>query len=117
MAVISHPTWQTDFGGDPGIVGRVVRLNGTNRTIIGVMKPGLKYPYRADFWVPMTTTDDREGTWGRVLGLLEQKGRWVGLRSPLLRQWASWSRAWSLRGKPQLLAFLRRHLSPRKIAT
>ena len=73
---------------------------------------------------------DREGTWGRVLGLLEQKGRWVklwvlshrertwvGLKRPLHRQWASWSRAWSLRGKPQLLAFLRRHLSPRKIAT
>ena len=73
---------------------------------------------------------DREGTLGSVLGLLEQKGRsvklwvlshrertWVGARRPLLWQWASWSRAWSLRGKPQLLVFLRRHLSPRKIAT
>lgn len=31
VAVLSHALWQSTFGGDPGVVGRVVRL-GTRRT-------------------------------------------------------------------------------------
>ena len=73
---------------------------------------------------------DRHGTGERVSGLLEQQRKWVRLRllshqelirvvlgKPLMQQSANWSRAWSLIGKPQLLAILRRHLSPRKTAT
>jgi predicted permease len=36
VAVVSHRFWRRRFGGDGGIVGREVRLNGTQFTVIGV---------------------------------------------------------------------------------
>jgi putative ABC transport system permease protein len=35
--IVTHGTWQRLFGGDPGIVGRGVRVNGITRTVIGVL--------------------------------------------------------------------------------
>ena len=42
VAVVSHGTWQTLFGGDPTIVGRVVTLNGNRYTIVGVTAADFK---------------------------------------------------------------------------
>jgi putative ABC transport system permease protein len=39
VAVLSYGTWKERFGGDPGVVGRVVRLNGKPHTVVGVMPP------------------------------------------------------------------------------
>lgn len=36
VTVLSYDCWQTKFGGDPDIVGRVVRLNGKPFTVVGV---------------------------------------------------------------------------------
>ncbi|MCC7053014.1 MAG: ABC transporter permease [Gemmatimonadaceae bacterium] len=36
VVVLSHGTWRTLFGGDPGVVGRTVVVNGRQVTIIGV---------------------------------------------------------------------------------
>jgi hypothetical protein len=36
VAVISHRLWQTRFDGDPGAIGRTMRLNGRPFTIVGV---------------------------------------------------------------------------------
>lgn len=40
VAVVSHETWAARFGGDPNIVGRIVALDGTPHTIIGIMPRG-----------------------------------------------------------------------------
>ncbi len=56
FAVISFDAWTTRFGADPHIVGRVVRLNRTPFTIIGVAPKGFRGTelfYRPDIWVPM----------------------------------------------------------------
>ncbi len=37
VAILSHATWQAQFGGDPAIIGQVVRLDGESTTIVGVM--------------------------------------------------------------------------------
>jgi predicted permease len=56
VAVISHGLWQRRFGGDRGIIGRQINLNGQGFTIIGVLSaemPGV-IPGRADdIYVPM----------------------------------------------------------------
>ena len=42
--IVTHPAWQRLFGGDPGLVGRSVRLNGIARTVIGVLPRGFVGP-------------------------------------------------------------------------
>lgn len=39
IAVISHHYWQTRLGGDPGIVGRAIAINGRSLTVIGITPP------------------------------------------------------------------------------
>jgi len=39
VAVISHGYWQRRFGGDAGVVGRVVTINNVPITIVGVTPP------------------------------------------------------------------------------
>lgn len=43
--VLSHGYWQRRFGGDPGIVGRTLTLDGTPRTVLGVMPGDFVFPY------------------------------------------------------------------------
>jgi putative ABC transport system permease protein len=49
-AVISHRLWQTRFGGDPGVIGRVIRLNGYAYTVVGIMPAGFGFPGETDLW-------------------------------------------------------------------
>ena len=44
VAVISHGFWLRHFGGDPGVAGRDVTVNGDPFTIIGVAPPGFGGP-------------------------------------------------------------------------
>jgi predicted permease len=41
VAVLTHRYWQTHFGGDPGVLGRPVLVDGKPFTIVGVAKPEL----------------------------------------------------------------------------
>lgn len=43
-AVLSYNSWQRRFGGDEGIVGRVVHLGSRERHIIGVLPEGFIFP-------------------------------------------------------------------------
>jgi len=40
VAVISYPAWQRRYGGDPGVVGRTVRVGPDTYTIVGVTPRG-----------------------------------------------------------------------------
>ncbi len=44
VAVLSYEVWQQDFGGDPGVLGRSVRIDGFPYTIVGVMQAGFRFP-------------------------------------------------------------------------
>ena len=54
VAVISHSLWRNQFGGDPEIVGRRIRLDGVPFTIIGVASRDFTgtSPLRVDLWTP-----------------------------------------------------------------
>jgi predicted permease len=58
VAVLSHSFWRQRFSADPGIVGKVVRLNGHDFTIIGVAREGFSgtrfVGFIPDVWVPLT---------------------------------------------------------------
>src|SRR5262249_50798389 len=48
VAVLAHDAWLRRFGGDSGIVGKTISLNGTPVTVIGVLEPAPFFPIRVD---------------------------------------------------------------------
>ncbi len=84
--VLSHRFWLRRFGGDPGIVGRTIDLNGKPLTVVGVMPPAFAFPRggemphgfgfaaQPDVWAPRALSPkDRQNRGNRgslALGLL-----------------------------------------------
>jgi putative ABC transport system permease protein len=58
VMLISHRLWLT-LGGDEKILGRQLRLDGTPRTVVGVMPKGFRFPSQSDLWVPMASVFER----------------------------------------------------------
>ncbi|MCI0541427.1 MAG: ABC transporter permease [Verrucomicrobiales bacterium] len=52
VIVLAHRFWQRRFGGDTTIVGRTLRLNRDNYTVIGVLPPRSFGSQKVDFLVP-----------------------------------------------------------------
>jgi putative ABC transport system permease protein len=51
VTILGYKFWQRQFGGDPGVLGRRLRLNGKIRTVIGVMPQ--RFMWRgADVYLP-----------------------------------------------------------------
>jgi putative ABC transport system permease protein len=52
VVVLSYGLWQGRYGGDPGIVGRAIPMNGEPYTVVGVMPRSFHFPDRqtAFFW-------------------------------------------------------------------
>lgn len=44
VTVITDEMWQTRLGGDPGAIGRTVRLGGIDHTIVGILPPRVAFP-------------------------------------------------------------------------
>ena len=65
VALLSYGVWQRLFGGDPAVIGRIVRMDGHPVTIIGVMPETLRFPSReTEMWVPFVFTPDERRTFG-----------------------------------------------------
>ena len=56
VVVLTHQFWMQQFGGDSGIVGRSVNVNGKPSTIIGIVQAAPHYPRRTDVFVNMVTS-------------------------------------------------------------
>lgn len=55
LVVLSHGFWQRRFGGDPAAVGKVMPLNGSGFTIVGIMPEGFRGVnslFSPDMWAP-----------------------------------------------------------------
>jgi len=44
VAILTYAIWQSRFGGDPGVIGDRIELDGRSTEIIGVMPRGFAYP-------------------------------------------------------------------------
>jgi predicted permease len=53
VVILSDRIWRRQFGGDPGIVGRDVRLNEVPYRVVGIMPPGFGFPEDTELWLPL----------------------------------------------------------------
>ncbi len=57
VLVISERFWERYFNRDPHVIGKVMRVDGLDKTVIGVMpKNFYMFDDQADFWTPMNWT-------------------------------------------------------------
>jgi predicted permease len=63
VVVISHRMWQRDFGSDPAIVGRALRMRGLDYTIVGVAPKaftGVVPMLVPELWLPVAHVEEVE---------------------------------------------------------
>lgn len=54
VVILSHGLWQRQFGGDPGILGRPISIDGNPHVVVGVMPRGFAFPTpRTELWTPL----------------------------------------------------------------
>jgi predicted permease len=58
VVIISHDLWRKRFGGDPGVIGKTVRLDDDPMTIIGIMPRGFRHVLESgaspmEVWAPI----------------------------------------------------------------
>jgi predicted permease len=53
--VVSYRFWQSQLGGDPHVIGRVVHFEGQSQTIVGVLQPMSDLFPDTDVWPKLTT--------------------------------------------------------------
>jgi putative ABC transport system permease protein len=58
VVIISHNLWRQGFGGDPGVIGKTVRLDDDPMTIIGIMPRGFRHVLESggspmEVWAPI----------------------------------------------------------------
>ncbi len=77
VAVLTHRFWQSRFGADPGVVGRTVRLNNRDFTVVGVAEEGFDGStlLGTDVWVPMAMVGTVRGSIGANM-LTSVRGVW-----------------------------------------
>jgi len=78
VVVLSYDVWQRQFLHDPAIIGRVVDVGRTARTVVGVMPPRFGFPHDEQAWVPLAVQDapPLEGPAVQVFGRLAAGASW-----------------------------------------
>lgn len=63
VTVIGYALWQARFGGSPGVLGRIIKLNGQSREIVGVLPPAVDFPNRTEIWLPLALDERNTSGW------------------------------------------------------
>ena len=69
VVLLSYTVWQNRYGGDRSVVGRAISANAEPATIVGVMPPGMQFPFTTEVWLPASQrpTAQTPGREGRLL--------------------------------------------------
>ncbi|HEX3865790.1 MAG TPA: ABC transporter permease [Gemmatimonadaceae bacterium] len=74
--LLGYDLWQTQFGADPGVLGRRIELDGAPYTVVGVMSERFRFPSRdTDLWMTLPFVgpdfEDRSNLWLDAVGRLK----------------------------------------------
>jgi putative ABC transport system permease protein len=73
VCILGYSVWDSRYGRDPNILGRVIRIDDVPTTVVGVMPKDMKFPLNAALWLPLVPTGDfqkRESREIQVFGRL-----------------------------------------------
>ena len=60
VTVLTYGYWQRKFGGDAGVLGRAISINGESYTIVGVLPATFQFALRnSDLWIPYQPTQNQ----------------------------------------------------------
>ena len=111
VVVLGHDVWERHFAGDPGVVGRAVRLGARPFTVVGVMPEGFAFPVAHSLWLPLGLEPahhgPREGPRVHVFGRLARGVSLAEARAELAGLGAATSAA-----SPRTHEHLRPHVLP-----
>jgi putative ABC transport system permease protein len=115
VVLLGHELWQRSYGGDRGVVGQTVTLEGTPYEVAGVMPPRFAFPDDAELWTPLRlaadelTPNQRGAHYLSALGRLrdgvtvQQAGAELdGIEQDLARQFPDKIEGYSVRAVPLL---------------
>jgi predicted permease len=78
VVILSHELWERRFGSDHSVIGRTVRLNRENYTVIGVMPKSFRLlGFTPQLWIPLVLTEAdqtaaaHKNRWLRLFGRLK----------------------------------------------
>lgn len=76
VVVLSHALWTSQFGADPGLVGRDIQVSGQGYRVIGVMPVQFAFPRReVQMWLPAVFTEKRKSDGMRGFEFAQSVGR------------------------------------------
>jgi putative ABC transport system permease protein len=68
VVLLNESLWKRRFGGDPGVIGRAVNLNGEPYTVVGVLPHTVRLPtsskWRDQVWVPLAFPSEEAASRG-----------------------------------------------------
>ena len=75
VVILSQGLWKRRFGGDPGIVGNTIKLNGRDFTVVGIAPSGLQLKISqgsqtgkpAELWMPLAFSETSRVRRGRSM--------------------------------------------------
>jgi putative ABC transport system permease protein len=131
VVILSFGLWQRRFGGDAGVVGKKLQLDGQPSTVIGVMPRGFQLFIKrgsftgeqAELWVPIPFTARSRVPRGRYLtalarlktgvNLVQAQSQMDSIAVALEKQWPDFDKGWGVQLVPlrdQLVGNLRQPL-------
>jgi putative ABC transport system permease protein len=53
VIILGYNAWRDRFASDPNVIGRIVRMNGEQTMVVGVMPEGFLFPENDEVWTPL----------------------------------------------------------------
>jgi putative ABC transport system permease protein len=110
VAVVSESFWHAAFGGDPRIVGRVIRIEGETYTVIGVAPTSIDLPPAGNLWLPFPDQELRQfrasryikvvGRVAPITTVTQAQAELSGIAAALARQYPDQDAAWGVLVQP-----------------
>jgi putative ABC transport system permease protein len=86
--IIGYTLWRNRYGGDPGVIGKLTRVNREPAVIVGVMPEGMGFPQNTEMWAVFIPTEAQErrnwrglNVFGRVHSGVDKAGALTDLNT------------------------------------